>query len=132
MIEIPQQEKELTRGIDKLVPKLKDILANGSKEEIYKVVSRINLDRSAVYRERDKLISVLSKLWPSHLSLSDKSNRFVVCVHSPEGQLTWHVLQQERDLFLHLKFEEDHWDGHTTEEKYKRLKKIKFKKGKNI
>lgn len=80
------------------------------------------------YSERNNLVAFLSRLYPSHLcrhSEEDKTWeddwRWIVCIHSPQGQLTWHLHDSDIYKFRHLVKVEDHWDGHTTEEKYKRL-----------
>jgi len=79
-----------------------------------------------VYRERDALVAALSKLWPSHLAWHGDPDwedgwRNIVCIHSPVGQLTWHIQDDERPQFAHLLVKAEHWDGHTTAEKYARL-----------
>ena len=58
----------------------------------------------------------------------------VVCVHipAPEGkttQVTWNIPDIERPLFAHLTaFRPDcAWDGHSTEEKYRRLAQLEVR-----
>ncbi len=50
-----------------------------------------------------------------------------VCVHLPTGQATWHIHKDELTYFDHLSAHNmyNHWDGHTTEEKYKRMQELK-------
>lgn len=38
-----------------------------------------------------------------------------------EMQFTWHIHDDELKYFKHLRYKPNHWDGHTTEEKYKNL-----------
>ncbi|SRR5258708_2353400 len=83
---------------------------------------------NAVYRERDQLVAALSKLFPAHLTRHEGDDwedewRWVVCIHLPTGQATWHIHDSELSLFGHLGRTTitDHWDGHSTEEKYRRL-----------
>ena len=88
-----------------------------------------------VYRERDALVAALSKLWPSHLAWHGDPDwedgwRNIVCVHSPVGQLTWHIQDDERPQFAHLLVADEHWDGHTTTEKYARLGALAALEGK--
>lgn len=85
-------------------------------------------DPDEVYRERDRLVSALSKVYPSHLAWHEGDPgwsddwRNIVCVHLPTGQATWHVhLGEVSSLFGHLAVGENHWDGHSTGEKYARL-----------
>ncbi len=82
---------------------------------------------NAVYRERDQLVAALSKFVPSHLARHDGDDwedewRNIVCVHLPSGLATWHIHDSELPLFEHLgATTRNHWDGHSTEEKYRRL-----------
>jgi len=79
-----------------------------------------------VYHERDILVAVLAALWPSHLSRHEGGEweddwRNIVCVHTPNGQATWHIHDSELVFFRGLETRPGHWDGHTTVEKYCRL-----------
>lgn len=103
-------------------------------------VQQIATEREAkdnAYRERDQLVAVLSKVWPSHLtadsSVDDPAGEWynVVCIHTPAGQATWHIHVSELGMFDHLRGNAESrltacegWDGHTTEEKYERLSQI--------
>jgi len=92
-----------------------------------------------VYSERNRLVSALSKLFESHLCRHPNSDtswednwRNIVCIHLPTGQATWHIHDDDLLLFAHLVQQDEvrgatpnHWDGHTTEEKYKRLAALK-------
>ncbi len=83
-------------------------------------------EKDGAYRERDRLVAVLSTVWPSHLRRHvgewEDDWRNIVCVHTPNGQATWHVHDSEMPLFDHLTYcAACQWDGHTTEEKYARL-----------
>lgn len=84
-------------------------------------------DCHATYRERDQLVAALSKQYDAHLSRHmgewEDEWRNIVCIHLPSGQATWHIHDSELSLFAHLfgKPVENHWDGHDTEEKYRRL-----------
>ena len=87
--------------------------------------------KNNAYAERNELIAFMTTLYDSHLCRHPDSDkewedewRWIVCIHSPAGQLTWHVHQTELPKFYHLKVEENHWDGHTTEEKYERIRQI--------
>lgn len=87
-----------------------------------------SVERDKVYAERNKLVCALSKLWPSHLAQHpatdaawDPKWRTIVCIYSPMGQLSWHIMDSELHMFEHLPLRANEWDGHTTEEKYRRL-----------
>ncbi len=84
--------------------------------------------KDAAYEERNRVVAALSKLWPSHLAHHpdddagwERDWMTIVCIHSPMGQLTWHVHDSQVGLFAHLQQGENHWDGHSTEQKYNRL-----------
>jgi hypothetical protein len=80
-----------------------------------------------VYAERNQLVAALSKVWDSTIAVDpDEPDWPVVLINSPSGQLSWHITVDERHrLFSHLYVShQDKWDGHTTEEKYRRLNSI--------
>lgn len=89
--------------------------------------------KDGAYRERDELVALLSKLYPSHLAEHDPDDRdwdpawqTIVCIHTPWGQATWHIRWgTEAHLFDHLDPVNVYsdWDGHSTDEKYDRLQK---------
>jgi hypothetical protein len=92
--------------------------------------------KDAAYRERNQLVSFLTRMYPSHLKRHPDEDkdwedewRRIVCVHSPAGQLTWHIHDSELEQFSFLNRKPDPfalcvWDGHTTEEKYARLAQL--------
>lgn len=89
-------------------------------------------DTDSVYTERNRLVAWLSHLYPSYLTRhpdEDKSWeddwRWIVCILTSEGQLTWHIHDSDKPMFEHLDVNESHqWDGHTTTEKYARISRI--------
>lgn len=106
-------------------------LTNSGKEVKQLLLTAKKLKDSA-YKERNQLVAFVSKLYPSHLCRHPNDDktweatwRWIVCIHSPNGQLTWHIHDREKKLFKHLKIKKEHWDGHTTEQKYNRLARIK-------
>lgn len=110
--------------------------------------SDIEDQKNRAYAERNKLVAALSKMLPSHLTRHPDNEpwendwRWVVCIHNPYGQMTWHIHDSELPQFNHLlKGVElsatcypiqintmvencSGYDGHTTEEKYKRLENM--------
>lgn len=93
--------------------------------------------KNNAYHERNMLVAALSKVYPAHTvqhSADDKDWepdwRTIVCIHLPTGQATWHVHDSEVNLFDHLPFIDgpvpcEGWDGHTTEEKYERVRALR-------
>ena len=81
-----------------------------------------------VYNERNQLVSFLSRQFDSYLYLHEDMEpgfQNLVVINGPTGQMTWHIPDCDLDLFNHLVYRTDYvYDGHSTEEKYNRLKKI--------
>jgi hypothetical protein len=89
----------------------------------------LDKEKDQAYWERNQLIAFISKLFPAHLTKHPENDaewesdwRTIVCIHLPTGQATWHIHDFDVPLFDHLKYDDNHWDGHTTEEKYKRIR----------
>lgn len=113
---------------------LEEKLARSNTEEIIELVRNLAKGKNSAYYERNQLVSFLSRLYPSHLARHPESDtkwedawRWIICIHSPKGQLTWHIHETEKKFFSHLKEKPGHWDGHTTPQKYARLRRINLK-----
>lgn len=113
---------------------LEEKLATLKLEEVASMIRTLAHSKWNAYYERNQLVAFISKLYPSHLSRHPESDkawendwRWIICIHSPAGQLTWHIHDSEKKHFKHLKEKPEHWDGHTTPQKYARLKRIKSK-----
>ncbi len=100
------------------------------RERIRKELAK---QKDIAYAERDQLVAALSKLFPSHLERHPDEDttwedawRWIVMVQLPTGQASWHIHDSELPIFAHLVRDIVHhtWDGHTTEEKYKRLAEV--------
>ncbi|AWN05286.1 hypothetical protein SEA_IBANTIK_64 [Streptomyces phage Ibantik] len=80
-----------------------------------------------VYRERAHLLAHLAAIYPSRLIRGadpQEPDWPVLFVELPGGQATWHISPDDLDLFQYVSDEESDWavwDGHSTEEKYRRL-----------
>lgn len=94
-----------------------------------------------VYRERAYLVAHLAACYPSWMAAPEDAEpgfRYCVYIDTPQGQMSWHVADDDLVLFAHVGyFQLAEWDGHSTEEKYRRLweltrrtKKIKLPKRK--
>lgn len=87
------------------------------------------LQLASVYKERNALVCLLSKIEPSYLARHldsdtgwDEDWRWIVFICLPDGQqVCWHIHDSERADFNHLEVEDNNWDGHTTEQKYERI-----------
>jgi hypothetical protein len=75
------------------------------------------------YWERGQLVAYLSRQFDSHIiNASGHDSWPIVCIHSPKGQLSWHIPSSELQYYVGLPVgRKSDWDGHTTEEKYARL-----------
>lgn len=86
--------------------------------------------------ERDKLVAVLSKIFPAHITpmIEDprtpaipalkKSFSESVCIHTPAGQMAWALPFDREHLFAHLERSASDWDGHTASTRNARLDKL--------
>jgi hypothetical protein len=84
-----------------------------------------------IYRERACLVAYLASIWPSYIGYTDSSEPDwkVVTICTDEGQMCWHISPDDEDLFGDVDrhnqpSERFIWDGHTTEEKYERLRAL--------
>jgi hypothetical protein len=79
-----------------------------------------------IYRERAHLVAYLTRLHPAHWALDPAEPEWpVICIHSPEGVLPWHIAPADVELFAsNLGTAENHWDGVSVEEKYERLARL--------
>lgn len=94
-------------------------------EEVRRLSARRRDERDNAYTERNRLIAALSKLFPSHVYRDpggEPGYTLVVSINLPTGQATWHIPFSEESFFAHLPtVSASDWDGHTTEQKYRRL-----------
>jgi|SRR6185312_7008986 len=101
--------------------------------------------KDSAYWERNQLVAALSKIFPAwlgyHEGLWEDCWRTIVYVIIPvhhevsiggmgvrdvgsHAQLSWHIHDDDKKYFHHLDLGLETWDGHTTEEKYKRLAQL--------
>jgi hypothetical protein len=82
--------------------------------------------KDAAYRERNRLVAYLARLFPAGTKRTDIPGwepewQGCVYIDTPEGQMSWHYHDSDAHLFAWLPPYGGEYDGHTTEEKYKRL-----------
>ena len=88
--------------------------------------------KRVAYAERNQLVRALSKCFPAWLERHPDEDveweddwRWIVFIQAPAGQMSWHIHDSELYWFSRLERRDGNsWDGHTTEEKYKRLADI--------
>lgn len=128
--------REMNRAVQSLRPEVPGAVWDDVNARWWECLeARVELvaDKDGAYRERDELVALLSKLYPSHLAEHEPDDRdwdpawqTIVCIHTPWGQASWHVKwDTEYALFEHLDQEHIYsdWDGHSTEQKYDRLRR---------
>lgn len=83
---------------------------------------------NAAYRERNAVVAALirSNGWPAEVVMApDTEGWWIVYAETPQGQVSWHIGPDDMDLFsdwpVAFGSRKSPWDGHSTEEKYRRL-----------
>lgn len=77
-----------------------------------------------VYSERAELVAYLTRHHEWHWSYDEKTPEWpIICIHTREGQMSWHISQDDAHLFGAATTHND-WDGHSSEEKYDRLRRL--------
>lgn len=97
-----------------------------SAEPLNDALAEMTRQKDAAYEERNKLVAVLTKFFPSgtaRTAIEGWSDDWHGCVYIdlPSGQVSWHYHDSQAHLFADLPPYPKPWDGHTTEEKYRRL-----------
>lgn len=91
-------------------------------------IETLEAELKAVYRERAHLVGFLTTLFPSHFGHTDPStpDYGVATVDTPAGQMSWHIHDADADVIPDQakQTEPIEWDGHSTEEKYARLRDL--------
>lgn len=100
-------------------------------------VAELKKEKDKAYWERNQLVAALSKVYPAYLTKHEQNDkswdedwRTIVTIKLPTGvtgwrQAAWHIHDSEIPNFDHLEYSFSiGWDGHTSEEKYKRLRAI--------
>lgn len=84
-----------------------------------------NPEVARVYRERAHLVAYLAAVYPSaivHDADPEAPGWAIIYVHTPQGQMSWHLSGDDLDLFGHVsRSTTERWDGHSTDGKYERL-----------
>ncbi len=86
--------------------------------------------KDAAYEERNRVVAALARLFPSGIArtaIEGWSDDWHGCVYidTPEGQLSWHFHDSQAHLFDGLPPYAGKWDGHSTDEKYQRVARLR-------
>lgn len=99
-------------------------------------VGRLRTEREAAFTERNAVLAALARMavklgWVVGLADHDPADdawdpewRTILFVEFPTGQASWHLHDRDVPLFAGLARYDGAWDGHTTEEKYLRLRRL--------
>jgi hypothetical protein len=92
--------------------------------EVFRVSNSPYRELDAAYRERNAVVAALIRLFPSggFLPSEDGDGEWrIYYVDLPAGQVSWHVGRADWDLFEDIGPYRGEWDGHDTDEKYRRV-----------
>ena len=101
-------------------------------------VARLEAMRDSAYDERNRVVAALARVVLAQGGAAgirrhepdpdpdwDDDWKNVVAIDLPTGQVTWHYHDSHRALFEGLPAYTKDWDGHTTDEKYRRLGRLR-------
>lgn len=140
--------RALAELADRAIESTKEYVANMARRMEGIADRELDLlnEKDAAYRERNRLVAALARvadahdgpvsMWPEPWRAGmgrhpeddatwDREWMTIVFLDTPVGQLSWHVHDSELALFEGIPPYEGTWDGHTTEEKYARLEKLR-------
>lgn len=105
---------------------------NSIVSDLEKEIYEIEKVKNNAYKERNELVSLISKLFPSYIASHPEDDleweedwRNIVFIDLPTGQASWHIHDSDFGIFKHLPIGKNCWDGHTTDDKYKRIRRFK-------
>jgi hypothetical protein len=108
--------------------------------EMIERLAALTVQKDGAYRERNMMVAAFMRMipmfpasgkWKAFRTLHpsddvdwDPDWRHILVIEGPTGQMSWHLHDSEAHLLRGLRFVDDwQWDGHTTDEKYDRLKR---------
>lgn len=102
-----------------------------------KTNAALRVQLNEVYNERNRVVAFLVAMaaergWPHGLAEHDPNDaswdadwRGIVFIELPDvGQVSWHYHDSERPLFVGLPRYDKPWDGHSSVEKYDRMRRL--------
>lgn len=90
------------------------------------LLTGIDSEADAVYVERNKLVALLARIYPSGIKRTaiegwDPEWHSCVYIDLPTGQVSFHYHDRQAALFDRLPDYQGEWDGHSTRDKYERI-----------
>lgn len=103
-----------------------DFIAAALDQAAQEAVKKMEQRKDAAYLERNQVVAALAKCFPSgkaRTAIEGWSEDWHNCVYIdlPTGQVSWHYHDSQAYLFVGVPHYLSAWDGHSTEEKYRRL-----------
>lgn len=127
------EDKEVNRAVNCCGQEERALLAERARDEAVAEVARLRAQKDGAYSERDTVVASLAwacKLLGWRVGLGrhvgenwDEDWRNIVFIDLPTGQVSWHVHDSEMPMFDGLPPYCAPWDGHSTPEKYERLRR---------
>lgn len=126
-IEQPKTSSELYHMIKEII-----FLQNNLIADLSDNVLKLEAQKNGAYSERTKTLSGMCSMaialgycvyiMPHVGEEWDDDWRNIVVIEGPTGQMSWHIHDSEMELFKGMPHvSENKWDGHDTEEKYRRV-----------
>ena len=95
----------------------------------------VEAERDGAYRERAHLLAWLATLYAAHsvivpaIDIDDEDGWHLLFLSVAGRQLSWHISPRDIGLFAHVQRVDvgdnrAQWDGHTTDEKYSRIRSL--------
>lgn len=94
----------------------------------------LEAQKDGAYKERNQCVLALCKLaiqcgmqacrWKHEGAEWDEDWRNIVVIYFPAGQSSWHIHDSEMADFNFLPLRPNAWDGHSTENKYERMRRL--------
>jgi len=108
------------------------MMSEPTSMEYEQMITALTASKDIAYAERNRFLKLFSIMAEeAHLARHPDSDtaweddwRNIVCVHTKQGQMSFHIHDSELANFSHLKMQANDWDGHTTEEKWKRFEQL--------
>lgn len=107
-------------------------LAHAMLDTVQPELDRLTAERDGAYAERAQLLAWLAATNPAVTTPATdiaEPGWQILYLTTPAGQLSWHIHPRDTHLFWHVEHltaggQRTQWDGHTTEEKYQRIRQL--------
>lgn len=104
-------------------------------DRLTKQIKAVEAERDGAYRERAQLLAWLAFLHAPHavlapaVDIDDEDGWWLLFLTVAGRQLTWRIAPRDVELFQHVPHVDvadprAQWDGHTTAEKYERIRTL--------